>query len=122
MPATLKTPPSRWTAGSKTIELRKALERCTPRPELTHAQPQVTGLLTLVVKASPFRLPVALCAPRRTVKVCLLPSGLEPFVLRPKKIWADGAYGAPKVARNSPSEQALRSRFPPDLGWLLVSP
>src|SRR5215208_2537578 len=46
MPTTLRPPPSRWTAGSKTIELRKALERCTPRPELTHAQPQVTGLLT----------------------------------------------------------------------------
>jgi hypothetical protein len=27
MPATLRTPPSRWTAGSKTIELRKALEQ-----------------------------------------------------------------------------------------------
>ena len=52
----------------------------------------------------------------------LLLAGLEPLVPRPKKIWADGAYGAPTVARNSPSEQALRSRFPPDLGWLLVSP
>jgi hypothetical protein len=31
MPATLRPLPSRWTAGFKTIELRKALERCTRR-------------------------------------------------------------------------------------------
>jgi hypothetical protein len=29
----------------------------------------------------------------------LLPSGLEPFVLHPKKIWADGAYGGKELAK-----------------------
>ena len=50
----------------------------------------------LVVIASPFRLPVAL---RRAVEVCLLLAGLEPFVPRPKNIWADGAYGGKELAK-----------------------
>lgn len=44
------------------------------------------------------------------MEVCLLLAGLEPLVPRPKKIWADGAYGGKELAKLTGSEITLSSR------------